>query len=158
MKLKYTKLQIALEIIGILVITGMIIFVCVRFNQLPEKIPGHYNAMGEVNRWGNKREIFTVPIVSIILYAFITVITFFPQIWNVSVQITNENKEAVYRCVRSLIILTKIEMLGTFFYLTIFMGYSKQLPMTFLPVMLLIIFGTIIFFIIRILKIGKEKT
>jgi len=157
MEIKFTRFQKTLEIIGLLLIIGMIIFVCVRYNQLPEQIPGHYNAKGEINRWGNKSEIFIVPIVSTLLYAFITIITFFPEAWNIPIKITDKNKEAVYCCVRNFIIFTKIEMLGMFFYITFFMAYSKPIPASFTSIILVTLFGTITFFVIRTIQIGKLK-
>ena len=87
MKIKYTKFQITLEIISLLLVIGMIAFVCLRWNQLPKQIPGHYNAMGEVNRWGSKNEILIMPIMSALLYALLTVVSFIPMLWNIPVQI-----------------------------------------------------------------------
>jgi uncharacterized membrane protein len=157
MKIKYTKFQIVLEIVGLLILISMIAFVSIRFGKLPDKIPGHYNVMGEVNRWGNKSEIFITPIITVLLYAFISAITFFPQIWNVPVQITDTNRKPVYQCVRSLILVTKIEIAGTFFFITYFMAYTKPLPVEFLPVMLFILFVTLLFFIVRIIQISKRS-
>ena len=47
-KLKYTKLQIVVETIGLLILIGTIAFICIRGKQLPPQIPGHYNAMGKM--------------------------------------------------------------------------------------------------------------
>jgi uncharacterized membrane protein len=156
MKLKYTKLQIVLEILCLLLIVGMMVFICLRYNQLPDKIPGHYNAAGEVNRWGNKSEIFITPIITVLLYLFITVLTFFPKIWNVPGQLTEDNRVAVYQCIKSMVICTKVEMVGVFFYITYFMAYSKALPAAFLPVMLVILFGTILLFVLRMVRLMKQ--
>jgi uncharacterized membrane protein len=156
MKLKYTKVQIALEILCLLLIAGMIVFIGIRYQKLPDKIPGHYNAAGEINRWGNKSEIFVTPIISILLYIFITVVTFFPQIWNVPGQLSESNRIAVYQCIKSMVICMKLEMVGVFFYITYYMAYMKTLPAAFLPVMLVILFGTILFFIIRMVSLMKH--
>lgn len=34
---------------------------------LPDKIPGHYNLQGEVTRWGNKAELFILPMCGLLL-------------------------------------------------------------------------------------------
>ena len=77
----------------------------------------HYNAVGEIDRWGSKYEILFLPAISILLYVFITAVSFFPQIWNVPVQITDENKEVVYLSTKDLLIFVKVEMLTLFFYI-----------------------------------------
>ena len=156
MKLKYTKFQVALEIVGLLLMIGLIVFVCIRWNQLPGQIPGHYNVMGEVDRWGSKSEIIVLPIMSALLYTFLTVMCFLPQAWGVPVKITDLNREAVYSCTRSLLIFIKIEILGIFFYLTYYMATALSLPAYFIPVILLVLIGTAIYFVIGICQIGKK--
>lgn len=158
MKVKYTKFQIALEIVGLLLVVGMIAVVCIYWNQIPQKIPGHYNAMGEVDRWGSKSEIIISPIVSSLLYILLTVLSFFPKTWNVGVKITELNREAVYCCTRNILSLIKVELVGMFFYTTYYTATAQSLPAYFIPVFLFVVFGTVIYYVIRILQIGKKKS
>ena len=157
MKLKYTKFQIVLETIGLILIVGMIIFVYTQWDQIPQQVPMHYNAMGEIDSWGSKYEILFLPAISILLYVFITAVSFFPQIWNVPVRITDENKEAVYLSSKDLLIIMKVEILASFFYINYHTVTAQPLPIAFLPVFMIVIFGTIIFFVRRIIRLGKKK-
>lgn len=157
MKLEHTKFQVALEILGILLMIGMIVFVCIRLNQLPRQIPGRYNALGEVDTWVSKSNIIIMPIVSALLYTFLSIVTFLPQTWGLPVKITDLNRDAVYRCTRSLLIFIKIELLGVFFYLTYNVATPQPLPVEFTPLILFIVIGTAIYFVIRMYKLGKEK-
>jgi uncharacterized membrane protein len=156
MKLKYTKLQIGLELTALLLVVSFILFVSVQWDQLPQRIPGHFNAMGEVDRWGNKREFLMLPIIGALLYLFMTVISFFPQTWNVPVKVTERNKAAVYQCVKSTLILIKIELLAVLFYITAYIANAQALPIAFLPVMLTIVVGTTLFSIIWMYRAGKK--
>ena len=158
MILKYTRFQIALEMLCFLLVVGMITFVCIRWDQIPQLIPGHFNAMGEVIRMGSKSEILIMPIVVALIYIILTFVSFFPNIWNVPVKITVENKVPVYCCTRSLLLFTKIETVALFFCITYFMAIAQPLPTIFLPGTLLILFGTMTVFFIRIIKIGKIKS
>lgn len=117
----------------------------------------HYNALGEIDSLGSKYQTLILPIISILLYIFITVVSFFPQIWNVPVQITDENKEVVYLSTKNLIILMKVEILTIFFYLNYHTVTAQPLSITFLPISMAIIFGTLIFFIVRTIRLGNEK-
>ena len=157
MKLKYTKFQIALETVGLLLLVGMIVFVYTQWNQVPQQVPMHYNAMGEIDSWGSKYGILFLPAISILLYAFITVVSFFPQIWNVPVQVTDENKETVYLSTKDLLIFIKVEILASFFYVNYHTITAQPLPIAYLPVFMIVIFGTIIFFVRRIIRLGKRK-
>lgn len=42
------------------------------WGRIPEQIPGHYNAAGEIDRWTGKWELFLLPVVSVILYLLLT--------------------------------------------------------------------------------------
>lgn len=155
MKLKYTKFQCVMEILSILLLIGMIIFLCSYWNQIPDTIPGHYNAMGQVDRWGNKSEVLILPILNIFMYLLLTVISFFPQIWNMPVKITDTNRVPVYQCSKTLLIIMKTQVVGIFFYLTYNTATSVSLSVYFLPIMILLVFGTMLYFIIRMIRISK---
>jgi hypothetical protein len=157
MKLKYTKLQLVLEVIGLLFLGGMIVFIYTQWDQIPQQVPMHYNALGEIDSWGSKYQTLILPTISILLYIFMTVVSFFPQIWNVPVQITDENKEAVYLSTKNLIIFMKVEILAMFFYLNYHTVTAQPLSIIFLPIFMIIIFGTVIFFIVRTIRLGNEK-
>ncbi|MHB8131723.1 MAG: DUF1648 domain-containing protein [Mobilitalea sp.] len=156
MKFKYTKYQIIMEIAALLLILGEIIFVCVQWRLLPEKIPGHFNALGEIDRWGSKKEIIILPIIGGFLYIMLTVFAFLPKTWSLPVKITKENKEVLYRYARGLLISVKAESIGMFFYMTYNITKSQPLSGWFLPVFLFVIFGTIIYYMKKFSKEEKK--
>ena len=160
MKIKYknTKLQNIMEVASLLIIISMFLLVIIRWDSLPDKIPGHYNALGEVNRWGNKGELIILPIVSIMMYLLLTVVTAFPSIWNMPVTVTEENRVRVIGCTKYMMLLMKAEMLLMFAYINYNTMEVKALSPLFLPVTLVIIFGTLIFFIVRTIKLSKDRT
>jgi len=160
MKIKYknTKLQNIMEVASLLIIISMFLLVIIRWDSLPDKIPGHYNALGEVNRWGNKGELIILPIVSILMYLLLTVVTAFPSIWNMPVTVTEENRVRVIGCTKNMMLLMKAEMLLMFAYINYNTMEVKALSPLFLPVTLVIIFGTLIFFIVRTIKLSKDRT
>ena len=125
---------------------------------LPQKIPGHYNAAGEVDRWGSKNEILFLPIVATLLYGLLSVVSFFPSIWNIPVKVTDENRSAVYQCMKDLLIIMKVEVLIVFSFITYFISASKPLPAAFLPVLIIILLGTTGFLIHQTTRIGKEQS
>jgi uncharacterized membrane protein len=156
-KLGYTKVQTFFEIVGTLLLVGMFVYIFMEWGRMPQKIPVHFNAAGEINRWGDKSEIFVMPVISTALYLLITLVTRFPSSWNVPVEITEVNKGAVYRCEKSMLIVVKTEMIAIFFGLTVPMLKAQALPAAFLTVSMTVLFGSILFFIIRIHQLGKKR-
>lgn len=74
MKLKYTKSQLILESIAVILLVLEFAYLIVSWSNIPDIIPAHYNTAGIVDRWGNKNEILIVPIISVALYILLTIV------------------------------------------------------------------------------------
>ena len=54
MNIKNTLADTVMEYICRILLIGTLIYLIVRWNALPEQIPVHYNAAGEIDGWGGK--------------------------------------------------------------------------------------------------------
>ncbi|HHY81407.1 MAG TPA: DUF1648 domain-containing protein [Clostridiales bacterium] len=153
MDIKRSRYDIFIEISCLLCLAGTIIYLAAVWKDIPDKIPGHYNAIGEVDRIVSKGSLIVLPVISWIMYAGMTAITRFPQIWNTGVSVTEENKEKVYRTLKDMMGTLKLLLIAVFAYLTINSAMAKPLPVLFLPVFLCIMFGILIYFIVRLVKV-----
>jgi uncharacterized membrane protein len=156
MKLKHTRLQLFLEIICLLLLIGMFAFAAIKWQNLPEKIPGHFNASGQIDRWADKSELWIIPGMTGFLYALITVITFIPSIWNIPGKIKEENKTAAYSCIKTMIIALKLELVAVFSTITFFSVNVSPLPVWFTPLFLILVFGTILLGVILTVRKGRK--
>lgn len=157
MRQKHTKLQIVLEIAIILIIFIMFAFLLIQWPFIPQQIPGHYNAAGQIDRWVNKTEIFALPGIAIAMYGLLTTVTFFPLLWNVPVTITKSNRLGIYRKMKTMLIILKGEILIIFYVLTVNTSMARPLPSWFLPVLLAVVFGSVIFSVIDVCKYAKGR-
>jgi uncharacterized membrane protein len=57
MKLKKTAWDWITEALSLALVLGTILYLIVMWKSIPDTIPAHYNAAGEVNRWGGKSEL-----------------------------------------------------------------------------------------------------
>ncbi len=153
MKVKRNWFDIVIDILCLILLIGVSVYLILQWNDLPDKVPGHYNFKGEVDRWGSKGELLMLPIMSWVLYIGITVMEAFPKIWNVGVTITEENKERVYRLLKTMIGVTKLLMVFIFTLLEINGINGESLPWYFIVLFLGVIFGELIFFIVRLVRI-----
>ena len=80
-----------------------IVYVAVRYAQLPAEIPAHYNFYGEVDSYGSRGTLWIMPIIGVVCDATMLAVSFFPQTWNVGTSVTVLNRALVYRRVRDLI-------------------------------------------------------
>ena len=76
----------------------------------------------------------------------------FPRLWNTGVAVTEENKERVYRVIRNLLSTIKLIIVTGLVFLAYNSTLSKNLPIWFTPVFLLLIFGSLVFFIVRLVR------
>jgi len=152
MKVEKTKYDIFVEIVCLTLLIGVSIYLYLNWSTIPDKIPGHYNAMGQIDRMGSKGELLILPIIGWLIYLFLTVIEKFPQIWNTGVTVTEENKERVYRITKNLLNTVKLITVAVFVYLTINSSQAISLSVWFLPIFLILEFGSMIFFFIKLVR------
>ena len=82
MRKKTNALDVIVNLLCAVLLLGGTLYVVLGWNSFPAQIPAHYNALGEVDRWGSRGELLFLPIVSWMLYGLITLVEQFPQIWN----------------------------------------------------------------------------
>jgi uncharacterized membrane protein len=62
MRLKFSVFDIVVNIICLIQLVGIAIYLIVVWNSLPDQIPGHFNAAGEVTRFDGKGILLIMPI------------------------------------------------------------------------------------------------
>ncbi len=154
MKPKKTVWSRITETLSLILLIGTIVYLIVMWKSIPDTIPAHYNAAGEVNRWGDKSELIFLPIIGGMLYFLITLIQQYPAAWNTGITVTEQNRERVYQILGNLIGTTKLMMLAVFSGITVLSSLGRSLPIWYLGVFLLLLFGSIAFFLVQL---SKEK-
>lgn len=155
-KVTFTKFQKFLEALVLLILLGSIIYIIISWSTIPDTLPSHYNAKGIANNWSGKGSLLIVPIISIILYAGLTTLTFFPNVWNAPVEITEKNQDFVYTNLKTMLIVIKLILVSDFAYMTICSATQSSLSVLFTPIVLIAVFGTLAIFITRIIR-GSKK-
>lgn len=152
MKIKRNGYDIFINAACPVLLLGILVFLALRWRDIPDRIPGHYNAAGVVDRWGKKGELLVVPIISWIMYIGMTLVECFPHIWNTGARVTKQNEARVYRIIKNLIGTMKLLFVLNFTSLTMNSSFSRALPQWHLPVLLMLVFGSLIFFIIKLVR------
>ena len=140
------------EVVALISLVALILIPILNYNNLPATIPTHFNAVGVPDGYGGKGTLWLLPVIGFFMYLMMTVVQLFPQIYNYPVEITEENAPRQYRNAVRLIrtLKTLIIILFTFLsYKTVqtAAGTAAGLGKAFLPVFLLVTFGTVAFYI-----------
>lgn len=154
MKLKIadTRYHKIVNLTSLALLAGVFAFLFFCWDTLPDKIPAHYNLAGTIDRWGSRWELLACPVIAAGLYALISVVARFPQLWNTGVTVTEENRERVYLELKNLIVTMKLSIVLIFVFLTVYSCSLRPLPTWFYPAVLLVMFGPLVHFLARVYR------
>lgn len=74
MKDRMGPLWRALEGLCLALLAGEFLLPALLWGRIPDRIPGHYNGAGEIDRWGSRWELFLLPVAGAILYLLLTAV------------------------------------------------------------------------------------
>lgn len=102
-KIKKTTSEWFWDIIGYSTFIAMIGFLFFLWNKLPEEVPAHFNASGEVDRWGSKTELLILPIIGFFTIIILQLLEKFPEVHNYPKRLNENNAKQFYLNSRKLI-------------------------------------------------------
>ena len=155
MKTKPSKTERILEALGWIMLIGTLMYLIIGWSSFPDQIPAHYNAAGEIDRYGSKWEIVFIEAVMWLLYLGIGLLEKYPEIWNTGLKVTPANREKVYCTLRYFIKTLKLSTTLIFAFLVITSLQGSHLPGWFTPASLFLVFGGMAFWLIRLFLIRK---
>lgn len=91
-----TKSEWVFDVIGYLALATMLAVLVFNWSVIPEQVPAHFGANGEVDRWGSKWELFILPGIAIALHFFMLVMEKFPETHNYPERFNEHNAAAFY--------------------------------------------------------------
>jgi uncharacterized membrane protein len=156
-KIEYEPADWIIEIagaIGIILLLGIPAYF---YNHLPEIVPQHFNAQGEVDGYGSKSFIWILPAIGLVSYFGLFWLNKYPHIFNYPTKITAENAHRQYKYATRFIRFLNVTIVWLFYYITYSMiqsalGFQSGPGTYFIAVFLLLIFAPIGFYIIKSVK------
>ncbi len=135
----------------LLLLIGTSIYLAVAWAGIPSEIPGYYNALGQIDKFTGKGSLISLLLVVWIMYLGMSVIEKFPQVWNTGVAVTAENRNRIYRILKDLLKTMKFFVVSVFTYLIVNSAIAMPLSPWFLPVFLVLVFGSLAFFMVKVI-------
>lgn len=146
------------DIIGYVSYIGAILFLILLWGDLPSEVPAHYNAAGDVDRWGSKWELVILPGIGLFLLLFLNLFEKYPEWHNYPKRFNASNAAQFYLVSRQLINQLKnlsLIMFAVILYqsIAIALGWSEDFSVFILPLMLVCFILPIIIVFIKYRKI-----
>ena len=76
------------------------VIVLTAWPEMPDQVPQHFDAAGQADAWGDKATLLLLPAVNLVVFAMMTMVSRFPHISSLPVEVTALNAPRVYRLVR----------------------------------------------------------
>ncbi len=156
-KLKSTLTDKLLELLAGLLLLVIWGYALLNYTNLPETIPTHYGFDGTANSFGSKQTLLTIPIITTLIFVFLTLLNRHPYTFNYPVKITEENALRQYANATRMMRVLNLSVtfvFGLLLYETITNANQEtpSLHTWFLPLTLGLTFIPLTFFIIRAVK------
>ena len=160
-KIELTTSDYFFEITGLIALIILVALPIYFFHDLPAQIPKHFNAMGEVDSYGDREIIWILPVIGLFVYVGLTLLGKIPYSFNYPVKVTDENAEKLYKLGVRTISVLKVVIILSFIFLnyktiSIALNCSTEIGKFFLP-LLLIVFAVIIAIMIQKMRLINRK-
>lgn len=154
-----TKSEWTWDVIGYSFFIGSLLLLIIIWVKLPDNVPAHYNALGEVDRWGSKWELLIMPGIGAFILIFMQIFERFPEIHNYPKRLNPSNAEQFYLNSRKLINQIKNICLILFAFISFesishALGWNEGFGILFLPLTILGLGIPIVITMIRFKKIN----
>lgn len=151
-----TRFELFFDGITIVLFALSVVYLVSVWGILPEEVPAHYNALGEVDRWGKKWEMIIIPVIAAVMWISMTVLEKYPHVYNY-MNLTKENIRAQYKNARLMLHVLKNIIVLLFSYITwkdiqVAFDHSESLGPSFVFLFLGAVFLPMIYFIVRSLR------
>lgn len=116
-KLKLSPIDYLVEIVSLSGLICLIILPIYYFNDLPDLLPKHFNASGHPDSFGDRNTIWMLPVIGVVMYAGLSILSRYPHLFNYPVKITKENTEKLYTIGTRTVRILKLTIIFIFFYI-----------------------------------------
>lgn len=153
-----TVLDRFMESLTMLVLLTMWLLVVWNYNSLPDIIPSHFGAGGEVDDYSRKSFLYVLPGIATAIFIGMKVLTQYPRIYNYGKVVTASNAGELYKIGSELVRSINLGIAITFTYITwriidIAKGGSPSLSGWFIAVFILCIMGPVVYFLFRMVRV-----
>lgn len=99
--------RVSTAISAILLLIYVIVLISI-WSKIPDTVPTHFDAVGVADSYGSKGSLVFEPVFAACLLLFLSLMERIPAIWNFPVDVTEENRERLYKIAMIMMGGTKI--------------------------------------------------
>ena len=129
--------------LSVSLLLAVTLFVCIRYKSLPDQIPTHFGADGAADGFGSRSSILFPLILAWFTLGLMTVLSFFPNAWNVP-----SNKPRTLAAAADMIAVLRLVVSAMFAWMILCSTLGRGLGVWFLPVTMLATFAPLVYLLV----------
>ena len=138
--------------LSLLLLLGTAVFLAAYWRRIPEEVPMHFNAAGEIDRWGSKWWLLMLPVITWLVYGFLTVAEQIFGICGNGAKGPEKNRGQAFILLGHLLSTQKLLFTALFTWITLWCALAQPLPAWFSPATLAVVFGDMTYWIVRLIR------
>lgn len=155
-KKHWLKTNFIPDILSVLGILSMAFYMLISWKTIPDSIPSHFGVSAP-NAWSSKNSLISLSIVELVFFVLFTGVSLFISIFTARQKGLNSRKLAQLAGSKSLMSWMKLEVVSIFLYIqyaSIQVALKKWdgLGSLFLPLSLVIVFGTLALYLFLFIR------
>ena len=129
-------IRIAAEALCLTLLLGTVIFLIVFWKNIPDSVPSHFNAAGQIDGYAGKKTLILLPVMMAVIYAALSLVK--------TMRFRSLGREVRVPAPLLLFPAMKLAILTGFSYMTVCSALSRPLGAWYLPVFLVLILGPMV--------------
>ena len=108
--MKRTRLMNVVDALCVLLMIASTVYLVTHLDDVPDRIPRHYNWSGQIDGWMDKSLVWIHPVLMVGLFILFSIVEFFPHLYNMGgIKVTDENRERLYPLMRNAASVCKLD-------------------------------------------------
>lgn len=103
-----------IEAVALLLLLIMWAAILLTYSHLPQQVPLHFNAEGEIDRYGSKAELFIVPAIATLLYIALSFLNDYPHVFSYIRKVHRRNARILYTNSTKMLRMLKLSLMIVF--------------------------------------------
>ena len=152
----FKRRHLILELLTLVALISFALFLAFQWQTIIEPLPTHFGFDGQPDAWGDKSSLLVSLVIVVVIYILLLVVEFFPRIWNFPVAVNEQNRENLTTMALDMFVLLKLVIVVAFGLIDYWTITARALPIWFLPLFLVILFGGVGFFVWRMVHYNSQ--
>lgn len=157
LKIEPTSTDKTLETITWVLLVLFWAFTIYTYTAMPDTVPTHFNAAGEVDKTGSKSSVWILPVIATLTVLLLKLLSRYPHYFNYPITITEQNAAFQYTNALRLFRVLNLTIVIAFFSIAamtfaVSQGWVNRAGLAFVLLLLLLPLVPVVYFVMRMVK------